>query len=707
MIWASSAACAGANGKEDFSGKPVNIEADNIHYEKESDTYRANGNVVIHFSGDTLLADTVILKKQENEIFALDRVKLTSKGDILEGDEIIYNIERKTGTVYNGKVFFAKNHLYLWGNTIEKRSDVDYYVQDVRTTSCDGDVPDWQLTGRELNVTADGYGALSHCKFLVRDVPVFYTPYLIFPAKRERQSGFLFPRFGQSNKNGFDMEVPFYWAISENTDATFYQRYMAKRGFQEGLEFRYALSKDIFGLFYGDYMNDVKRIKESEDNFSRNWQSDHNRWSLYLDHEMANSYGLYMKADIRKISDRWYFKDFSSHNYYRDHYSASSTSDDHFDRVPFRGDESLRSLDSTVRLGKNWESYHLSALARYTDDFASVSNDGTLQKYPEIRFTAIKQPFLHSPLYVDFDGTYDYYYRKEGQKGHLYDLSPAFSLPVDLNHMFQLIPRIGWREVFWDRDDEDNKTSSSPHGNRQIFNGGMSLDTEIYRVFPVGGETIEKIKHEIKSELSYSYISDINQEGCPDFIEGTAPKNVLTYALTNTLMARLKEKDGNVRYVEFMRLKLWQEYDIREARREVDREERARRPFGDIFMELDLTPVQYFHYFSRQCFDVNSGGWKQNNHEVVVNNPRGDSATLGYRYTKDMVEEINFSLTAMITSRLDVAFTLKRNELDQRTVERTYGLNYHRQCWKIQFGLTDTQDDKSFMLKISLFGFGN
>ena len=89
-------------------------------------------------------------------------------------------------------------------------------------------------------------------------------PYLIFPAKTTRQTGFLFPRFAYSrDKNGLDVEIPFYWAVSDSADATFFQRYMEKRGFKEGVEFRYFTSPDTFGVFYGDFINDHKRVTES------------------------------------------------------------------------------------------------------------------------------------------------------------------------------------------------------------------------------------------------------------------------------------------------------------------------------------------------------------------------------------------------------------------------------------------------------------
>jgi cardiolipin synthase len=45
----------------------------------------------------------------------------------------------------------------------------------------------------------------------VRDVPVFYTPYISFPVTDERLSGFLFPDMGYSEENGVDIAVPYFY----------------------------------------------------------------------------------------------------------------------------------------------------------------------------------------------------------------------------------------------------------------------------------------------------------------------------------------------------------------------------------------------------------------------------------------------------------------------------------------------------------------
>ena len=688
----------------EFSGGPVTIEADSIAYDGDQDTFHALGKVLITFSGGYLKADYVTLNRGTNEAFAEGNVLLRSDQDVLEGERVFFDIVAKTGWVDDGKMFIARNHFYIRGERIEKKGEATYRLENATVTTCDGENPDWRLAGCELDLTIDGYGTLKHGRFLVRDIPLLYVPYLIFPAKTTRQTGLLFPRFSYSrDKNGLDVEMPFYWAISGSADATFYQRYMEKRGFKEGVELRYFPSEESFGAFYGDFINDRRRVTETVGDMSRDWQEDRNRWSYYLNHETTFTPGFSIRSDIRRVSDRWYFRDFSSFNYYLDHTSQSP--EERFRRVSFLGDQSLGSLDSTVRLVKDWSLYNLTALARYTDDFSSADNDATLQKYPEVILTGFRRPLFGTPLQIEFSAGYDHYYRQEGQKGHLWEMNPTLYLPVNLGPYVQVTPQAGFRGSVWERSDSV-PDGDDKYGNREVFQLGATLSTEINGVFAVGGGTVEKIRHGIKPELTYTYIPDPSQDRAPDFLERVHGQHGLTYALTNTLLARVKGKDGKVSYREMLRFKLAQTYDIREARREMTSPAGDNRPFGDVDLELDLAPLPYFSLSARNRYNVNSGDWIKNNYDLTLSDNRGDSASAGYRYTRDTLEEINLSLKAVLTSSLDATYLLRRNQLDRRTVESTYGLRYRKQCWNVELNVSDREDDRTVMAVFSLYGIG-
>jgi len=721
--------------KADISKGPVTIEANSISYDQDEDTYHAKGDVLIVFSGGFLMAESVIINKISNEAIAEGYVMVISDNDTLEGDRVIFNIETKTGIAYEGKMFLAKNHFYLTGSKIEKTGEYTYHIDDATATTCDGNFPDWRLMGSEMDVTIDGYGTMKHSRFLAKNLPVFYTPYLLFPAKTTRQSGFLLPYLAFSQKKlGWDVELPYYWAISKSSDATFYQRYMDKRGFKEGVEFRYFISNNSFGTLYSDFMNDTGRVNETAGNISRDWQSDHKRWSYYLNHETTFSPSFFLRTDIRKVSDNWYFKDFSSHNYYLDNYSMRETQ--RFKKVPFFGDESLGSLESTVRLVKNWQLYNLAALVRYTDDYASASNDATLQKYPEITLKGIKRPIFGTPLNFEFDTTYVYYYRTEGQKGHLYDLQPALSMPLRMSDYLQVTPQIGVKGTFWDRNDSADTIYNNKHGDREVYTAGATATTEIHRIFDVGGQEIEKIRHGIKPELTYTYVPYTYQDDAPDYVTRIPEQNTVTYALTNTFVAKLKEKGGGGSYLEFLRIKLYQTYDFNEAKRgdKFDSTTGARidkRPFSDVDIELDVKPFKYLSFSARNKYNPYSNSWDQTNYDLNMSDWRGDTATVGYRYTSSQfsttnginafasntpfspylytsapLEEINLSIKAVITKAVDLLYVLRRDEFNKQTLENTIGFNYHKQCWSIEVKYSETKDDKRYMVGFSLYGLG-
>ena len=388
---------------------------------------------------------------------------------------------------------------------------------------------------------------------------------------------------------------------------------------------------------------------------------------------------------------------------------------------------------------------------RYTDDFTSASNDATLQKYPEITFKGIKRPIFGSPLNFEFDTTYDYFYRNEGQKGHLFDLQPTLSLPLRWRDFLNFRPQIGVESTSWSRDDNVD-TAQSKHGNRELYNIGATANTEIHRIFDVGGKDVDKIRHGITPKLSYVYIPNVSQSELPDFVGAIPEQHTLTYSVTNSLVAKLNEieiksspqektvappdpakadaprKGGGKSYLEFLRFKLAQTYDFKEARRGDIDPPKDRRPFSDVDMELDVNPLKYFSFKARNKYSVNSGEWLQTNYDLKVSDWRGDEATVGYRYAKTIVnvdnpataitpftsfqysqvsgEEIDLSLKAVVTKSLDLIYVSRKNQLDNIILERTYGVKYRKQCWSVEVYISETKNDKTYMVGFSLLGLG-
>ena len=682
--------------------QPVNIDADSLSYEQDTDTYHAEGNVVILYTGNILTSDSAALNRKTDEAFAQGQVVLKSQQDVMEGSRLKMHIPTQTGVLEEGKVFIAQTHFYIRGDRIEKRGEVSYFVENGQATTCDGDEPDWRLTGKTMNVTVDGYGTITHGKFYAGKAPVIYTPFLLFPAKTNRQSGFLFPnRMSYSqDKLGWDVGIPFYWAISKDTDATFYQRYMSQRGFQEGAEFRYA-GESTTGVLYGDFLNDGKRITETVGNISRDWQSNQQRWSFYWNQETRFDPTFYFRADVAKVSDNWYFKDFSSYNYFLDNYSTDQVNP--FKRVAFLGDEALPSLVSTLRLVKNWKLFNLTALVQDTKDLTIASNDGTLQKYPELTLTGAKAPLFGSPVNYEITSTYDYFYRGQGQKGQYLDINPILSVPLNAGDYFQLTPFGGVQGTFWSRDDK-MEDGLAKRGDREVYKAGANLISEVHRIFQIGGKSLDRIRHGIQPEVTYTYIPNALQDSLPNYAAAVSEQNTVTYALTNTLIAKMLEKGGSSKYLEFLRFKLAQTYDLKASATDTVPAGTERRPFSDIAMELDFTPVTYLSMRARNLYSVYNTTWSQANYDLGLSDWRGDSANVIYRYTQNSLEEVNLLLAAPVTKSLGLNLSFKRDLLNSKNIETTYGFSYRRQCWNIILKYGNLNDDKIYEFKFALYG---
>jgi len=708
---------------------PVRIEADRLGYDQESDIYRAEGNVVITFTGGFLKADTVTLNRTSGDAWAHGHALLQSDGDTLEGDILEVNLDTKTGIARDGRMFFVRNHLTVTGSEIEKSGEATYRIKDGTATTCDGPVADWRFTGKEVDVTVDGYGTLKNGTFQVRDTPVAWFPWLMFPAKTTRQTGLLFPYFGYSqDKLGFDTEIPFYWAISKSTDATLYTRYMDKRGLKEGLEFRYQPSTSTHGLFYGDFLKDQWTGSDTPGGIPRSWTEKQDRWSWYWNHETTFSPGFYFRSDLKKVSDIYYFRDFDSHNYYLDHYAGSRNRK--FEKVSFLANEQLTSYDSTARLVKEWRHFNLTALGQYTDNLTSPSNDETLQRYPEISLTGFRQSLLGTRLNWEFTSLFGSYYRTLGEKGTTFDVYPKLSLPWAFGEYLQVTPTAGFRGTLWDTESNTSATRGDS-ASRSVCTLALNASTEVFRVLDVDWGGAEKVRHAVKPEVTYNYIPSAGPSLRPDFVLPVANttvggvnasvdnENSITYALTNTLISRLRDDKGNVNYREILRLKLSQTYNITTPTIYVTQPSLViptttpnllpadpTKPFRPVDLEVDINPVKYLAFMTRAAYDVNTTSWAQINQDMTLSDARGDSLSLVYRYTRDSIESVGLAGKARVTNDLDVFAGFRRDEFSNANLEKTFGLEYRRQCWSVTVSYSDLVDDRQFIVLFSLSGLG-
>ena len=724
---------------QDDPNKPWHIVADEISYDDKTNHYIARGNVIITKNDKNLSADFIRFDQKTMKVFAEGNVMMTVGEDFLSSSSMEMNLDDETGTLYDGTIFLQENHFYIKGNKIQKVGKDSYTADKVSITSCDGDSPAWKITGRDLKVTVEGYGFLSHAALWAKKVPVLYSPFLAFPAKLKRQSGLLMPQFGYSDRKGAEYIQPLYWAINESSDATFYSHFMGYRGEKLGLEYRYVLDDRSKGTLMYDYLND-REIDDGSFDSSEKWgyedddylRTNSDRYWFRMKHDQALPFGFFAKLDIDFVSDQDYLYEF------RDGYTGFYATEDYFDKNFGRG---LDEYDDPVRinrlnLNKIWSLYSLNAEARWYDNVILRSQnepDPTLQKLPFIEFNGIKQKILKSPFYFDLDSEYIHFYSLDGERGHWIDAHSTLYLPYSFNNYFTVEPSIGVRETVWNVDDvykNGNSILDKKTQSREMYDIKVDFSSEIDNIFQLKGESIERIKHSIAPQIVYEYIpedQDIPEKDQDEFpgiydLVRIEKKNLLTYSITNTLTSRSKQntekKDthpidnihsdennepNNYSYNQFCRFKLEQSYDINIGKdQDPDTE-----PFSPIYGELKLVPNRYLSLQADAEWSQYESRFISHNVATIIKDTRGDKLFVGYRYQRDINESIYTNLFLKVSGGLSVFADYERNISDDKDIRSGMGFLYETQCWSFNFHYIKEEYENKFEFMINLAGIGD
>lgn len=712
------------------------VSADRIEYDQAADAYLASGNVSVSREGRTLTADTVRLSQKERQAWAVGNVRLLSGNDVLTGRKMTLNLDTETGSISEGKLFFSENHLYLSGREISKTGPQTYHILDADATTCDGDRPDWHFTARDLEVTIEGYGFAKHTAFWVRKLPLLYAPYFVFPVKLKRQSGLLAPEFGLSDRKGGAYLQPLFWAISDAMDATFFAHYMSERGTRLGGEFRYAAGKNAAGAFMADGFDD-RQVDDGLGDNSDRWgytddgylrpNSDRYWFRAKVDQNLP--LGMTAKLDLDVVSDQDYLKEF------KDGYNGFEKTRDYFLETFSRDiddyNDPIRS--NQLNLNRLWTGYTLNIDARWYDDVIKRRRDDandTLQNLPQVTLDGTKKKFAGSPLYFDLLSSYTHFYREEGTRGHRADLYPRLYYPMRLLGALNIEPSAGLRQTAWHIDTYETPPEDGDKDfYRAIYDLKLDTSTDVYRVFSIDSEGWDRIKHGITPRIVYEYTPRKAQEDYPEFdsLDRISAQNLITYSLTNTLVARKPriESDANRGpandYIPFLRLKLEESFDIDKHK------DGQPRPFSDILGELDISPGRFILLDTDALWRPYDSRFYAFNAALRLWDGRGDSVSARYRFTREEpadaaqgtaavsgVESIDLTGSFVLTSNWALRGKYEHNIEENRLIEVGGGISYRTQCWRIDLDYAEEEETDernrsiSFMVYLNgLGGFGS
>lgn len=719
FYWLVTLTCALAvSAPEDPREISWNISALMVTYDNERELYIAEDEVVITGGKTRLEADYVEFSNTTKEAFAQGNVLLISGNDTITCNAMKINLLTEMGTINQGTIFIQESNFYISGEKLRKTGEFTYDAKKGTITSCDGETPDWKITGKNIKVSIDGYGQASHAALWAKKMPVLYSPYLVFPVKNKRQTGFLVPRIHNSDRKGFGYEQPLYFAISRNTDATLYADYMSDRGVKVAGEYRYVLAPESKGMMVMDYLEDRKiddgTAATKDYSYSSTPQrTNSDRYWFRMKHDQALPNEFKAKLDIDVVSDADYLHEF------KEGLTGFDATNENFEAMFGR---SLDEYDDTTRknsllVTRGWSNYNLNIQALWYDDVIArrqKTDDTTLQTLPSIELDSTRNKIGESGFYYTLDSEFRSFYRKDttvtlvdGQRADFY---PKLYYPTKLGKAFAFEPYVGVRGTAWNtKDFTDTYGNDDDIRYRGLYDMGAALSTTINKVFSLNNGFAEKLQHEIVPKLEYGFQPNVVQDDLPyfDTLDDLEEKNLVTWSLTNTFTSRTSvlQPDGtqSSQYKELGWFKLYQDYDIKNER---DDDNATDKPWQDLKLKYEFNP---FHYLSTDG-DIALDPYNRHFTEVkvgaAIKDNRGDSIYTAYRYSTNASHTWYTRFTGQITDYLKAYYSFESDLDREDTIESRVGILVQKECWGLALEFKEESADKSVAFMVTLRGIG-
>jgi LPS-assembly protein len=653
------------------SGGDITIKADSMSHDPAEDLFKASGHVVVLWEEMTLNSDQADYNRKNGMLVATGNVVMIKDDNVMRGTQFSFDVATGKGELEHGTLTSVSDqgNITFTGDKIVRENDNNLLLNRTELTTCDLPNPSWKFGAEELKVNLLGYAIGKNIIFYVKDVPVLYLPWAAFPVVRDRRSGILFPRFGYSNTRGAEVDIPLYWVIAPNQDATLDLDMQTKRGVGIGSEYRYARKRGSEG-FVGGYL-----IYDLHD--------DHWRGQIAQNHKEIFSPDMNLRMAINQTTDRSFLNDFGERS----------------------GDYNRQSNDSTINFLKTWQHSALTLYMRNSQDYYAPDNGRTLQTLPEISLATVRRKIAATPLYFDLDAGAANLYQEDGPSGQRLHAFPRLILVTALPEYINATAFAGVHLRAYNSDHIPAGSGIRSSDGDLLPEVGGRVSTSLSRVYTIDGENLKKVRHELVPELSYGYTPNQDQTRHPfyDYGDRLAWQNMATYSLTSHLGG--KYQNGEVtEYRDLMRLKLSQGYSFEGTRRDLLTLADANRPWTDVILESDtwLHPKLRLTLDSR--YNVYDGRISSVDPGMEFDDKRGNAVGASYRMSHNEVNYLEGRLSTKMFRPWAFGYTTRYSFDRPGVLESVYSAEYQQKCWSVNVALIDRPGNTSFHVNFNLAG---
>ena len=519
---------------------------------RKGDLFIADKNVDLQYAGMRLRAEHLEYNDRTHDASAQGRVQFDYENQHLEADEAHYNFTTGAGTFTNvhgeirivrrpnPQVLISENPLYFEARLVERFADDTFVVHQAWITICDQERPTWQMFAPRAKIKLNKSVALVNANFRLYKVPLIWLPYATAPAgQRVRQTGFLIPDIGHSSTKGYVFGDALYLAPLTWADATLGAQYLSERGSSQRAEIRMRPSENT-SLLYTYYGVIDRGITNSDGVLQK--QGGHQQ---QLEIQSLLPQGWRFVADFNQLSSLTFRLAFA------DAY----------------GDAINSEVRSSIFLTNNFRGFSLNFAGLNDKSFLTINPETSvsLRNLPEARFGSVEQaPWEKLPIYFSFDSFIGAVHRQDVDLDtpaavQRTEFAPKVTVPLHFGPWLGLTASGAVRTTRYGAslDTQGNLSVQPVTRNDGEFTLEIRPPTlERYFNRP---KSKRKYKHTIEPEITYRYVSGIN-----DFERFIRFDSDATLSNTNEVQygvtQRLFVKNGEDQPNEFMSWTVVQKY---------------------------------------------------------------------------------------------------------------------------------------------------
>jgi hypothetical protein len=449
-----------------------------------------NGDAVFEGAVTVIWKDT---RFQADRMVFRERRYAEAEGSVLmvwgpnriSGTRMVYDLEEDRGYMENA-IGEMDPDFQFTAKRAEKIGPETVRVKGALVTTCTQPVPYWSFRVSSATIRMGGYARLWNIRLKVSKVPIFYLPFLLWPAKKARSPGLMLPDISNQSRQGRGITLPLFIPIGDSADVTVAGTWFEKAGFGLGVEARVIPNQKGSAAFSGFWI---------QDKVSQAAGQDPNRYSINYRQTQDFRNGFRMIADVNTVSD------FNFNNDYARDLAITS--------LPYN----LARLEFT-RNGR-WAGMNVRQQRREQ----LFTNGTTLaqQSLPEIELRGRSQRLGKTPLYLAFESSAANIQQRGFQALNpidadylRFDVFPTLSIPLSPVRWLDFTPRLSYRWTWWSQSAETEgvlRTVVDEPITRNL--GGLGFDLvgpKLYKVFATkGGDGKGKYKNTFEPVISYTY----------------------------------------------------------------------------------------------------------------------------------------------------------------------------------------------------------